>query len=151
MKLQRIFGLTLVALTLSFGVGCKSSSKLEPGGAYAPARPVVENGQTNMVATAAPDKGFFVADAAFDLAYATVNAAFQFERDNRAWLFQVSPDIKHSLDKIRPEAVNVAKTYGEVREAYERNPTPAGLTQLQTILGQMQRLTVAAQAALPHN
>lgn len=114
--------------------GCKST--LEPGGAYAPA------GQ-------APDKAFFAVDAAFDIAYSAVDAAFNFEKTNRQLLWKISPEIKHVMDKVRPQALVVAREYTEARRAYLLNPTPSGLTQLQTILSRLQQLSVAVTSALP--
>lgn len=127
--------------------GC--ASKLQSGGAYAPTKTVIENGQTNIVATAAPDKAFFVADAAFDLAYSAVDAAFNFERNNRLLLWRISPEIKHTLDKIRPQAFNAAQTYALARDGYMANPTPAGLDGVRNALGKMQQISAAAQAVLP--
>lgn len=121
-------------LTACGPIGCKST--LEEGGAYAPV------GQ-------APDKAFFATDAAFDLAYSAVDAAFNFEKANRQLLWQISPDIKHSLDKLRPQALLIAREYTTARKAYLSNPTPAGLTTLQTILGRMQQTSTAIQAVLP--
>ena len=130
-------------------IGCANTKKLEPGGAYAPAITTVDNGVTNTVAIAAPDKGFYAVDAAFDLVYSTVDAAFTFERDNRLLLWKISPEIKHQLDVIRPQAAEALQKWALARDAYMRNPTPAGLTTLQTVLGQMRQISQAAQAVLP--
>lgn len=144
-KLRLIIPIITVACACL--VGC--ASRLESGGAYAPTKEVIENGQTNIVATAAPDKGFFVVDASFDLAYSAVDAAFNFEKNNRLLLWRLSPEIKHTLDKIRPQAFNAVQIYGTARDAYLANPTPAGLDALKTALGKMQQISAAAQAALP--
>lgn len=143
-KLRLLIPLIITCVCL---IGC--ASRLESGGAYAPTKTVVENGQTNIIATAAPDKAFFIADAAFDLSYSAVNAAFEFERNNRLLLWRISPEIKHELDKVRPQAFNAVQVYALARDAYLANPTPAGLTALQTALGKMQQLSSAAQAVLP--
>lgn len=127
--------LALLGALLAAPIGCKHPS-LELGGAYA---------ATNTV----PDYAFFVADSAFDLAYSTIDAAFKFERDNRALLWKISPDIKHTLDQIRPQASVVTTQYLTVRAAYMANPVPANLTTLQTVLAKMQQLATAATAALP--
>lgn len=113
-------------------VGCQST--LEKGGAYT---------------EGAPDKGFFVVDAAYDIAYSAIDAAFNFEKTNRDLLWQVSPQIKHTLDDIRPQALLIARQYAVARKAYKLNPTPANLDTLQTILGRTRQLATAAQAALP--
>lgn len=115
-------------------IGC--ASKLETGGAYAP------TGQ-------APDKAFFVADAAYDLAYGAMDGAFKFEKQNRALLWQISPQIKHTLDKLRPQALVVAREYTAARRAYLANPTASGLSTLQTVLNRLQQVSAAATAALP--
>jgi len=115
---------------------------LAPGGAYAP---VDANGNPIQ----APDMVFYNIDAAYDLAYSTVDAAFRFERDNRTLLWKVSPQIKHTLDSIRPQAVSANADYLRARAAYMANPTPAGLTALQTVLSKISQLATAAAAALP--
>jgi hypothetical protein len=96
-----------------------------------------------------PDLAFYVADSAFDLANATVDVAFTFEQQNRITLWQLNPNIKRTLDKIRPEAWQVRVTWATARKEYKANPVPSGLTILQGTLAQMQRLAAAAAAALP--
>lgn len=119
------------ALALS---GCKAS--LQSGGAYAPA------GQ-------APDLAFYVADAAYQVAYQTVDAAFTFEHNNRAFLWGVSPNIKKTLDGIRPDAVKANGDYLHARAVYLANPTPAGLSGVQAILVKIQQLATTAASVLP--
>jgi hypothetical protein len=127
----------VLLLCLGIGFGAVSCGKtLEPGGAYAPAGQV-------------PSLAFFEADSAFDLAYATVNAAFTFERDNRDLLWRTSPQIKHTLDEIRPKAWEWAKSYATARKAYLANPVPSGLPPLEQALSEIQRLAATALAALP--
>lgn len=134
---------------------CHSADKLEPGGAYAPANITTstnaETGviSTNVIATAAPDLTLFQVDSGFQLAYTTVNAIFELERNNRALLWSIDPKIKRTLDQLRPQAVKAVQQYGAFRQAYIENPTPAGLTQLQTVLADIQRFSAAAQIALP--
>jgi hypothetical protein len=120
-------------LLIAFPLGC---AHLEPGGAYAPI------GQQ-------PDKAFYLADGSFDIAYSSVDAVFKFESDNRAYLWAVSPNIKHTLDKIRPLALDAATRYAKARAAYIAQPTPTGLTTLQLILTEIQKITSAAKAAIP--
>ena len=122
----------LVAALAIYGCG----KTLEPGGAYAP--PNVK-----------PDMTFYVIDAGFDLAYSTVDAAFKFEKDNRLMLWQLSKNIKTTLDKVRPEALMIRNEYAKARTAYEANPTPDGLTGLQVVLKKMQQLAATANALLP--
>lgn len=139
-RLSSLLGCLLLAGAL---VGC-SSTKLESGGAYAPV-----DAQGNAIIK--PDFQFFVADAAFKLAYNTVDAGFKFEQDNRLFLWQLTPNIKHTMDQVRPQAVKARDDYARARAAYMAVPTPAGLTQLQNILGQMQQIASAVQAVLPVN
>ena len=134
--------LLAIAIWVSLLVPACSTTKLEPGGAYAPAG-------TNGVAVVAPDYAFFIADSSFDLAYSALDAAFTFERDNRALLWNVSHKIKHTLDQLRPQALTVRNQYIAARVAYIANPTPAGLSTLQTALAKIKQLSAAAQAALP--
>ena len=133
-------GSLILAASLCLFSGC-TSPKLEAGGAYA-------TSGTNVVANTV-DYGFFVADSAFDLAYSAIDAAFKFERDNRAMLWAVSPNIKHTLDGIRPQASAAAATYAEARKHYLFAPSSAGLTELQTALAAVQRIESAVQSALP--
>lgn len=128
----------LSVLAVFFLVAC-NSPRLEPGGAYAPTNSV---GQ----ASAAPDLVFYQVDSAFDLAFAVVQGAFKFEYDNRQFLWGLSPKIKHTLDDIRPQTVKAVQEYFVAREAYMANPTPPGLTTLQAILANMQRLADTARA-----
>lgn len=144
-----LFGL-VIATFVFCGASC--NKKLAPGGAYAPAQFLVTTNAdltttTNVTATAAPDLAFFAADTAFSLAYATVDGAFKWERDNRAKLFALDPDIKHTLDKIRPQAWAVNQRWAAARQAYRQNPIPANLTTFQQIVAQVQALVPAVLAA----
>lgn len=141
-----LFAVAVIA-TLPFA-GCKSNN-LEPGGAYAPANPVVTEGVTNWVATVSPDPIFYSTDVAFNFAYTLVDTAFTFEKNNRQLLWSISPDIKKTLDRFRPQAAAIVLQYTASRKAYMATPTPAGLTQLQTLLSHLQSLNSAVQAALP--
>jgi hypothetical protein len=134
--------ISLIALSFLLAIsGCKAT--LAPGGAY-------NSGSTNAV-TIRTDMAFFVVDSAYDLAYATIDAAFRFEKDNRALLWGRSKSIKHSLDAIRPQAVAINAKYLGARAVYLSNPTPTNLTTLQTILAEIQRLAISATAVLPKN
>jgi hypothetical protein len=144
---DRIMGLTgklkdtslplILCLLLPLGmlVGCGKTT-LEPGGAYA---------QINQQ----PDKPFLIVDGAFDLAYTAVDATFKWEQDNRAKLWKLSPDIKHTLDKIRPDALKAKNQYLAARAVYKKNPTPAGLSDLQLILATVQKISASASAVIP--
>lgn len=134
-----IFLLPLAAGLLLGAAGCKTP-RLEPGGAYAP---------TNEVGTVIyNDVGLAVADAAYKFTYETTLSVFRFERDHRAELWALSPKVKQELDRLRPQVVDVNKRWALARSAYKANPTPAGLSTLQTILSELQRLLPAAQSQL---
>lgn len=140
MKRYLLLGLAVLGV-LCMAASCKQA-RLEPGGAYAPV-------DANGAATVQPDLAFYQADAAFDLAYSTVDAAFKFENDNRVLLWKVSPQIKHTLDQIRPQASSVVLEWAKARQTYLANPVPANLTPLQAILAKIQQLAVTAQSVIP--
>lgn len=133
-----IHALILCAI-LVIGSACNKGT-LQPGGAYNPNPSIVE-----------PDKAFYVADAAYKVAYTGITAIFDFERENRLLLWEISPDIKHKLDEIRPKAVEANETYLEARAVYKANPTPAGLTKLQTALSKLQQITSTVQTIVPQS
>lgn len=128
-----IFNYALAACLL-FTVGCVTN--LEKGGPYN-----IEGRE--------PDRVFYAVDAAFDVAYSVVDGAFKFERENRVKLFKLEPKIKHALDEIRPEAASLVIQYTRARTFYLLTPTPAGLTELQSILAQVQKISAAALQAIP--
>lgn len=141
-----LFASALLGFALLCTEGCKKT--LEVGGAYAPAI-VSTNAVTGAVTTNivnAPDLAFYQIDSGFMASYASVDAVFTWERDNRAFLWGVSPNIKHTLDQARPTAAALVKNYGVARQAYKANPTPAGLDLLKTILAKLQALQAAANA-----
>jgi len=129
-----------ISMVVSF-TACKTQ-KLETGGAYAP---IAADG-TQIIA---PDMGLYAADSAFKLTHTAVNIVFEFERDNRALLKSISPDIKQTLDDLRPQAVVCWQAYAKARRAYLENPTPAGLDRLQSILSKMNQVLNAANAVIP--
>jgi hypothetical protein len=136
--------------------GCFGNQHLENGGAYAPGTNIVATtadgtSTTNFVAASASDLAFFQVESAFDFAYSTIDAVFTIERDNRLLLWKISPDIKHTLDKLRPEAVEIRNDYIKARIAYQANPVPANLSQMQTILARIENTAAAVQAAIPAN
>jgi hypothetical protein len=140
-----VFSLSFVGICFALFTGCKAT--LQPGGAYSP---TVTNATTGVVtATQLPDMEFYNVDAAYLLARSTINAVFQFERDNRAAMWKISPNIKHTLDSIRPQAVKADSEYHRLRAVYMANPVPSGLDQLQTILARISQLATTAAAALP--
>lgn len=137
MKAARLLA-GIIVLALSLGLtGCTTgNARLEPGGAYA------ATGQ-------APDFLFYAVDSSYELALAAFKTASKLEIDNRKTFWTISQDIKHTLDEIRPKALEVDRTYSRARGAYLKNPTADGLAGLQTILGQFQQLANAAIAAIP--
>jgi len=128
--------------------GCGKST-LAPGGAYAP--DPTTNATTGVVTQPAADPAFFNVDLAYDTAWSAMNVIFTFEHDNRLTLWAISHNIKHELDKIRPQAVAADKEYVTARAAYMANPTPAGLTGLTETLAKMQQLVSAARAVTASN
>lgn len=136
LTMKRYLALLLASAFLVFGCG----KRLERGGAYSP---------TNTVGGVQADFPFFAVDSAYNLAYATVDAAFKFERENRQLLWDISPTIKRTLDEVRPQAVEADKLYIRAREVYKQNPVPANLAVLQSILSKIQQLAATAQATIP--
>lgn len=136
--MKRLFSIACLAISMALlppaTTGCKST--LAPGGAYAPAG-------------TQPDMAFFAADAAYQIAWNTINAAFDFERNNREYLFRLSPEVKHTLDSLRPNAVTANSEYLKAREAYKLNPVPDNLTALQSALAKIKQLLPAVTAVLP--
>lgn len=118
--------------------GC--ASKLEPGGAYS---------NTNSVGVAVADKPFMAVESAFSLAYSALDAAFSFERDNRAMLWDISHSIKQTMDKIRPQAVAARDAYFQARALYVGTKTPQSFELLKTQLSKIQTFSTQAQSALP--
>jgi hypothetical protein len=147
-----------LAISLAFlSSGCAwfsgKTAQLEVGGAYAPldvSAHTNEAGQVEIVTNAvrAPDFAFFAADSAFDLAESAVQGVFKFELTNRVWLWSVSPQIKHSLDKIRPAVWDAIGKYTTARAAYVANPTPEGLATIQGIAQQLKTIADMAQAVI---
>lgn len=145
----------IVALLLpAFLIGCASqNARLELGGAYAPARIVYSTNEDGtvtsvLVASTAPDIAFAQVESAFDLAEGAIDGAFKFERNNRAMLWNLSPEIKRQLDKIRPVAWKVVQDYTAARDAYQSNQTPAGIGELQSLLAKIAPLSQAASAVI---
>ena len=135
-KFKTLTILALCAITIL--TGCQT--KLASGGAYAP---------TAADGTAAPDLVFYQTDSAFDLVHAVFDFAFKAERENRAYLWKLSPNIKHTLDKLRPDALKVVADYTIAREAYQANPSPPGLSTLQGLLARAKQISAAVSAVLP--
>lgn len=138
-KLNKWFLLALVlAPILWMAPGCKTPT-LQPGGAYAP---------TNSagVQVIAPDIGFYQVEAGFKFAHEAVMTAFDLEYSNRALLWKIAPDIKKTLDGIRPDFNYAVLQYATARDTYRANPTPANLTGMDFWLSKMKQLAVTAQA-----
>lgn len=144
----------LLACGLCFG-GCawvkNGNNSLAPGGAYAPIDVTVVGGISTTNVLRAPDYVFFEVDSAFDLAESSIQGVFKFERDNRPWLWSISPDIKKTLDRMRPGTWAVITKYTKARAAYKANPTPANLATLEGLTGQIKTLVDIAIAVLPQN
>jgi len=116
--------------------GCVTGARLETGGPYA------------ATATQAAQPELFVMDSSFDVAYAALDTVFRYEQTNRKALWAISPDIKHSLDKVRIESQRVRLDYAIARTAYKATPTPANLDGLSEALAKLQSLNSAALAVI---
>lgn len=139
------------ALSAIVLAGC-ATPHLANGGAYAPGAVNVSTNAdgstiTNFVASSSPNLALYYADASYSTAYAIVDGAFQWEKQNRTQLFALDPDIKHQLDAIRPAAWDVNQRWALARKAYLQSPIPANLTAIQQIIAQVQALVPAVQAA----
>lgn len=131
--------LSVIALCAVLACGCKTAT-LEPGGPYAPTNSV---GQVLY-----NDAGLALADASYKMAYDTMFAVFKLERDNRQAIWDISPTVKRALDGIRPQVVEIDRRWAAARKLYKAAPTPAGLSTLQTILAEIQRLLPVVQDQL---
>ena len=132
-----------MAATSFLFVAC-NTPKLEPGGAYAP---------TNAAGVVLyNDLGLALADASYKFAYETALTAARFERDNRAAIAALSPSVgasvKTGMDKMRAQVLEVDLRWAKARQAYKLRPTPGGLTTLQTILAEIQRLVPVVESQL---
>lgn len=128
MNMTKRIAVALAIATLALvGPGCAlfQKDKLEAGGAYS----------ATDVAAAMPE--LYVADSSFDLAVSGLTTTFNFEQDNRQLLWAITPDIKHSLDRIRIQAGAIKVEYAVARNAYLANPVPANLSTLNTILAKL--------------
>lgn len=136
---------------LSFGlVGC-GTHPLEAGGAYNPAT-FTTNADATVTTnlTAAPDMTLYTADAAFDFANTAILSAMQFERENRALLFSISPDVKHKLDAFRVQYVELVKQWAVARKAYIANPVPANANTMTAVLAKIKAINAAVSTAIPN-
>lgn len=128
------FACVLCALIFPAVSGCKTPT-LEKGGAYDTGNKL-------------PDLAFYAADSAYDFAFSAIQGAFKYERDNRLALWKISPQIKHTLDGIRPTVWDINVRWAKARRAFLANPLPENLTALQTILAEIQRLVPIVQDAV---
>lgn len=146
---------SMVALCLFVPVFSGCNGKLANGGAYAPGTTELSTNAatgviaTNFIPSQAPDYPFAQTEIAFDFAYSTINAVFDFEENNRAMLWSISPQIKKTLDSIRPQAVQARNDYIKARIAYMANPEPVNLSTLQDVLTRVKDIATAVQAAIP--
>ncbi|MDB6022983.1 MAG: hypothetical protein JWQ04_2840 [Pedosphaera sp.] len=143
--LKMLLCLALPALLL---LGCHTPS-FQAGGAYSGS--TVATNATGLVTTnvvSAPDPAFYLADSGYKLAYQTVDGVLGYELQYRAQLKISFPQLKPALDAIRPTLWNIDQRWAAARLAYQKNPTPAGLTILQSILPEIQRLVPTVQAAI---
>lgn len=139
--MKKVKWMMAIALVAMIGlVGCKT--KLEPGGAYAP---------TNELGQVQENLPFEITDLAWKMTYDVADSVFSFERRNRVTLWNISPDIKHTLDKLRPKFWSIVQAWARARKAYEEYPSPAGLDTANNVVTELQRLLPAIQAAIPES
>lgn len=132
-RIRSVFAfIALLALMTGLMVGCKGS--LESGGAYTES---ITNSTSGTISQK-QDKFLYTSDATFDLVYKSMKAAFAIERNNRAYFWQISPEIKHSLDKIRPQTQQAINAYATAREVYLSRPSPTTQDAVQKALDQAQ-------------
>jgi hypothetical protein len=139
--------LSVLLLLGTFGIlsGCKSPS-LEAGGPYTYTQ--TNHVGTNVVITAVSDLQLYQADVSFQTAYKAAIAVCNFELQNRDYLWKISPNIKHTIDKIRPQIWRAQVDYTTARTAYIANPTPAGLSGVDAVVAKIQQLLVATTSAI---
>lgn len=137
----KLFSLVVLAVTLCVGCG---TARLEPGGVYAPTNAV---GQ--IIYNELP---LAVADASYKLAFQSILLPMKFERDNRAALHVLNPNlgwaVKTKMDSLRLQVQDVDKRWAVARAAYKANPTPAGMSTLQTALAEISRLLPVVQGQI---
>lgn len=131
------------ALVLMFLIPTACKTQLAPGGAYTHS---ITNADQTVTTTS--DVVLYNLDTSFKTAYDSINAAFETEYKNRDYFWKVSPEIKHTLDRIRPQAQQVVNDYAAARTAYLANPTPTNLSGVQAFLAKLQQLLLAASAAV---
>lgn len=144
--------LLLVAVACLSLTACNKPN-LETGGAYAPS---VTNRTTNstgeiveeLVPSTAPETILFSTDAAYRFAYESAISVFEFEKENRAVIAALAPKVTPALDKARDVVWDIDQRWAKARQSYKKNPTPAGLTAIQNILSEMQRILPAIQSEL---
>lgn len=144
--MRRKLHLLILAGAVLAIAGC--ITRLEPGGAYAPL--AITNATTGVITPApVPDMAFYTIDATYALTWAAMDGAFAFEKANRLALWRLSPNIKHSLDQIRPQAWAINVQYHKARDAYKAVPVPANLAALEQSLARTRQLLAAITAVLP--
>ncbi len=123
--------------------GC-TSDRLAGGGVYTTAS---TNADGTITATA--DIALYRVDATFKMAVSSMDTAFNYERDNRAALWSISHDIKHTFDLIRPKAVDAKKRYAAFRAVYVALPADQRTTKdLEGIVTEIQTLLASVSAAI---
>lgn len=135
---------TLAVLAIPVGIagcsgGCKTST-LEPGGVYAPTNAAGE--------VIFDDRGLALADATYKLTYESALSVLAYERNNRVAIWALSPEVKRAFDKVRPVVVDINLRWAKARQAYKKNPTPEGLSLMQEIMGEIDRLLPALQTQI---
>jgi hypothetical protein len=148
MKTPSIKTVALSALLLlgTFGIlsGCKGT--LAPGGAYTAS--LTNTVGTNVTVTVKQDRLLFDSDASFKVLYNTMDTAFLIEKNNRAYFWGLSHNIKHNLDNIRPKCQAAVNAYGAARAAYIASPSQANADALHTTLNTIQSVLNSVNAII---
>jgi hypothetical protein len=132
----------LLLVTLGILSGCKGT--LESGGQYTES---ITNTMTGSISVK-EDKFLYASDASFALIYKSLRAGFAIERNNRAYFWQISPDIKHALDTLRPKVQASINAYAAAREVYLLNPTPANQDAVSNALNKAQVILSAVNSVV---
>ncbi len=142
-KLTAPLMLCLLSAALWFSPGC-STTRLETGGVYTQS---VTNADGTVTVSA--DAALYATDATFKMAVSALDTAFKFERDNRAALWSISHDIKHTMDTVRPQAADAVKRYAAARAVYIQTPIASrNLTSVSGIASEITTLLATASAAI---
>lgn len=89
----------------------------------------------------------YKADLEFTTADTITGLILQWERENRAILWQVNPQIKYKLDKVRINLPTARAAYFMARDLYTNINDSQSVIDLRAAVARMQELQSAADAA----